>query len=643
MNFGEEEYTKKKERKKFFRVILQIVILAFLGFVLANALFTFRDYVPYQKRSDVPISSDKGFIALSYFGVTPTGTETLMASDRLYEHLTALRDSGFVTITQQDIIDYYEQGKVLPEKAVFLMFEDGRRDTAVFAQKILEELNYKGTAMTYAERITRKEPNFLKAAELQDLYGNGFWEMGTNGYRLEFINCFDRYDNYLGELTVYKYAMLAPYIGKKFNHYLMDYLRDAYDFPKESYNVMQDRISYDYEKLRDIYKENIGFVPQTYSLMHANTGAFGNNSEVSAVNEKWITELFKINFNREGLSWNNRDSSIYDLTRIQPKPYWHVNHLLMRIAHDQEQSVAFVRGNEQEATKWGHLSGQVEFKDQKIILTTDPNSDSLVVLEEMRPCKDVKVKVNLTGNKYGIQSVYLRTDEDLKDAIGVHVSGNNLYVFEDEECLLNLDLNEFEGKEVVSEDEHKKASEVTALAAFARYAPTKAQAEIYGKRMIERQSRSAKSVAEGSKVFVKPIGIHEFGNRKMELCLQDDVLQIKIGDKQVDTLVKVKNTNSGKIALQARMGSLGAEQVIYPDDVYDGVFENLKVTDSVLDKDVEPIIDFNIAGYAIKLYNPWEENDAAVLYDSKLKGIEGFLHDVSVFWDGVLHVFVHGF
>ncbi|MBR6637212.1 MAG: hypothetical protein IKK97_07195, partial [Phascolarctobacterium sp.] len=354
-------------------------------------------------------------------------------------------------------------------------------------------------------------------------------------------------------------------------------------------------------------------------------------------------ELFKINFNREGLSWNNRDSSIYDLTRIQPKPYWHVNHLLMRIAHDQEQSVAFVRGNEQEAAKWEHLSGQVEFKDQKIILTTDPNSDSLVVLEDMRPCKDVKVKVNLTGNKYGTQSVYLRTNEELKDAIGVHVSGNNLYVFEDEECLLNLDLNEFEGKEVVSEDEHKKASEVTALAAFARYAPTKAQAEIYGKRMIERQSRSAKSVAEGSKAFVKPIGIHEFGNRKMELCLYDDVLQIKIGEKMVDELIKVKNTQSGKIALQARMGSLGSEQVIYPDDVYDGVFENLKVTDAVLDKEIEPIVDFNIAGYAVKLTNPWEENDDAILYDSKLKGFEGFVHDVSVFWDSILHVFVHGF
>ena len=643
MNFGEEEYTKKKERKKFFRVILQIVILAFLGFVLANALFTFRDYVPYQKRSDVPVSTDKGFIALSYFGVAPTGTETLIATDRLYEHLAALRNSGFVTVTQQDIIDYYEQNKVLPEKAMFLMFEDGRRDTAVFAQKILEDLNYKGTAMTYADRIGRKEPKFLKAAELKDLYGNGFWEMGTNGYRLEFINCFDRYDNYLGELTVNKYIMVAPYIGRKFNHYLMDYLRDAYDFPKESYNVMQDRISYDYEKLRDVYLEGIGFVPKTYSLMHANTGAFGNNGEVSDVNEKWITELFKINFNREGYSWNNRDSSIYDLTRIQPKPYWYVNHLLMRIAHDQDQTVAFVRGNEQEAAKWTHLSGQVEFKDQKIILTTDPNSDSLVVLNDMRPCKDVKVKVNLTGNKYGTQSVYLRADEKLEDAIGVHISGNDLYVVEDEECIFSLDLNKFEGKEVVSVDENKKASELAALAAFARYAPTKAQAEIYGKRMLERQNRSAKSVKEGSKEFVKPISLHEFGNRKLELCLHDDVLQIKIGEKLVDALIKVKNNNSGKVALQAIMGNSGSNEVVYTDDVYDGVFENLKVTDSVLDKEVEPIIDFNFAGYAFKVANPWEENEDAILYDSRLKGFDGFLHNLDVFWDGVLHLFVHGF
>ena len=39
--FGDEKYTKKKERWKIFRVILQIVILAALACLLGLALFTF--------------------------------------------------------------------------------------------------------------------------------------------------------------------------------------------------------------------------------------------------------------------------------------------------------------------------------------------------------------------------------------------------------------------------------------------------------------------------------------------------------------------------------------------------------------------------------------------------------------------------
>ena len=638
MNFGEKEFTRKKNRIKFFRVILQIVILCFLGLILANALFTFKSYIPYQERNDVPISNDKGFIALSYFGVTPTGTDTLIANDRLNEHLTALRDCGYVTIAQQDVIDYYEQGKVLPEKALFLMFEDGRRDTAVFAQKILEELNYKGIVLTYADRINFDEPNFLKTPELKDLRGNGFWELGTNGYRLAFINCFDRYDNYLGELSRFKFAMVGPYMGK-YNHYLMDYLRDEHDFPKESYNLMQDRISYDYERMRDIYAEGVGEIPKTYILMHSNTGAFGNNKEVSAVNEKWITELFKMNFNREGLSWNNRDSSIYDLTRMQPQPHWYVNHLLMRIAHDQNQSVNFVLGNASEAAKWIKKTGQAEYREQKIVLTTNPYADSLIQLDDMRSAKNIKLNVRLTGNKYGMQSVYLRVVDKLQDAVGVHVLGNELFVTESDECLLTLDLNEFEGIKVESVDENKKAAEVMALCALARYAKTKAQAEIYTKRMLERQSRSSKSVEEGSEPYVHKISVREFGDRNLELLLHDDVLNIKVNGKLLDRDIIVKNVQKGKIALGAMMDS----KVYYTDDVYDGVFENLKVTDYDLDKEVEPIVDFKFAGYEFKVFMPWDENEDAVLYDSKLKGVDGMLHTLGIYWEKVLHIFVHGY
>ena len=455
MDFGDEQFTKKKNRRKFLRVILEFIILLGLGWLLAMALFTFKHYVPYEERKDVPVSDDRGFVALSYFGVARTGTDTLIAKDRLEEHLAALKLNGYETITQKNIEEYYAQGKALPERALFLTFEDGRRDTAIFTQKILEELNYKGTALTYAEKFELKDTKFLMPKELKDLAGNSFWELGTNGYRLAFINCFDRYGNYLGELTPLKHVLVAPYMSRKYNHYLMDYLRDEKDFPKESYDMMQDRISFDYEKLRDVYTKELGYVPGAYILMHSNTGAFGNNREVSAVNEKWITELFKMNFNREGYSWNNRESNIYDLTRMQPQSYWYANHVLMRIKHDQKQPIKFVRGKLDEAAKWRLQTGEAEFKDGKIIITTDPNSNGRLFLKNMRSASDVHVQVTLTGNKYGTQALYLRADEDLSESLAVKLSGNYLYVHENGEELLKLDLNKFDGKQPVSVDEDK--------------------------------------------------------------------------------------------------------------------------------------------------------------------------------------------
>ena len=71
MDFGDEQFTKKKNRRKFLRVILEFVILLGLGWLLAMALFTFKHYVPYQERQDVPVRGDHGFFAFFYFFSPP--------------------------------------------------------------------------------------------------------------------------------------------------------------------------------------------------------------------------------------------------------------------------------------------------------------------------------------------------------------------------------------------------------------------------------------------------------------------------------------------------------------------------------------------------------------------------------------------
>ena len=169
------------------------------------------------------------------------------------------------------------------------------------------------------------------------------------------------------------YSMLMPVLGRNYNHYLMDYIRDEDGFPKESYAAMKNRVSYDYKTLEDIYIEKLGYIPGAYVLMHSNTGAFGNNDKVSAVNEYWIKKLFKMNFNREGYCKNVINSGMYDLTRMQPQSYWSVNHLLMRIKYDtNDEGIEFIKGDQSRQNYWDVQKGVAEFKDEKIIVTSLP-------------------------------------------------------------------------------------------------------------------------------------------------------------------------------------------------------------------------------------------------------------------------------
>ncbi len=184
----------KKDIKKLIRTIFEGIFLLVLLFFIIKALFVIKIYEPYDETDTQVVSGeDKGFLALSYFGVDRSGTDTLISTERLGEHLEALSELGYVTVTQQDILDYYEKGKPLPDKALFLMFEDGRKDTAIFAQKVLEKNNFIATALTYAEKFETKDNKFLMPRDLNSLMKGGWWELGTNGYRLSYINAYDRY------------------------------------------------------------------------------------------------------------------------------------------------------------------------------------------------------------------------------------------------------------------------------------------------------------------------------------------------------------------------------------------------------------------------------------------------------------------
>ncbi len=516
---------KKKDRIKIARGILQGIILIILLIAIIKALFSFSVYEPYNS-SKVSNNQDSGFITVSYFGVDRTGNDTLISTKRLDEQLKALKNNGYVTITQKDVVDYYLKGKALPPKSLFLLFEDGRRDTAIFSQKIIEEYNLKATMLTYADKFEKEDSKFLSSNELLELVDSSYWELGTNGYRLEYINVFDKDSNYLGNLNSVEFAESASSMERDYNHYLMDYIRDEYNIPKESYEEMKQRIDSDYKALSKVYTKEISQMPKVYALMHSNTGQFGTNDKVSEINGKWIKELFNMNFNREGFSLNTIDSSIYDLTRIQPQSYWSTNHLLMRIWDDTKQDIKFVIGDKEKASKFKEVSGKAEFKDDIIILTSLSEGKGVLKLLNSDTYKDVKVSTILNGNIIGSQGIYLRANDDQSDSLCVRLMNNVISIIENSKGSSNV---------IFSLDLSKNKEE--------------------------------------------KFDIRDGGSRKVDITLVNDKISIDIDGTNIAKDLDVTNENQGSIYLESAWGEYGYSQRNIADDVYDGVFKKFRITD----------------------------------------------------------------
>jgi len=524
-----------------------------------------------------------------------------------------LNKNGYVTITPEDIAAFYKEGTPLPDKSLFLIFEDGRKDTAIFSSKIMEKYNYHGTVLSYAEKFKEKDPTFLSPKDLENLEKSSYWEFGTNGYRLSYINVFDRYENYLGELNLQEFNRMRKYLGRNYNQYLMDYIRDEDDIPKESHSEMVSRISWDYKEMAELYRKHLGGLPELYVLMHANTGRFGNHERVSEVNEEWIKKLFTMNFNREGNSRNDKDTNIYDLTRMQPQAYWYPNHLMMRIKADNEEAgvtsdLVFETGDVKRAAHWEVIKGVAEFREDKIVLTSEPKANGILKLRKSEHYKDIVFSTALTGNILGIQRIYLRTGSTLEESVMVELKDNIITVYDNGNVIYERNLAEFDG-----------ISYKTKLEDL--YNSLKVSEELYKRNEslsynMEEVKEKIKELEEGSiadgEDYIPEFQNNEEGNRKLELLLTGDTLAIRIDGKEAISNLTITRLEGGSIYLESAFGEFGYGQRNIADDVYDGVFEEVLIHDG----------------------------NNHTFYDNRLDGIQLLGKDIKKTWNRIINWFI---
>lgn len=614
----------KKDLRKLIRSILEGALLIGLLLAAARILTASKGYIPYDPEDPNVVSgADQGFLAVSYFGVDRRSTDTLVSVRQLDAQLGALHSLGYVTVSQEDVENYYSRGTALPDKALFLLFEDGRRDTALFAEKILEKYNYKATILSYADKFGEGDPKFLSPKDLNKLLKTGYWELGTNGYRLSYINTFDRYDRFLGQLTSDEFVRIHSYLGRDYNHYLMDYIRDEDRLPTESTQEMESRITQDYRSMEEIYTQELGQVPGLYCLMHANSGRFGNTQSVSRVNGRNIQALFRMNFNRDGYSLNSRESSVYDLTRIQPQACWNTNHLLMRLWDDlpdsRKKEILFVSGQpdtaEAEEKNWELRKGAVEYEADSIMLTTLPKGEGLLRLKD-RSAENVTIEAELLGNQIGGQSLYLRANEDRSRCLCVSIQNNRLIVSETDNGnstdLFILDLHDLvPEKDRVSVEEDSRDALAAEFTTRGRFAKSAADSMVFYSAANDAKQTPAASVGEGAEEYIPEIQINDSGRVRLTVRLEGNTLQVLVDGQDVTGVIPVSVSGSGGIAIGSSWGSWGYSQRNVADDVYDGVFHNLSITEN-----------------------------GTCLYDNRLTGLQKLWNTLQAAWIGTINWFI---
>ncbi|WP_223068550.1 polysaccharide deacetylase family protein [Paenibacillus caui] len=532
---------RRKNRSKIIKTIAQFLILMVLAVILVDAIF---DLDKYREPDRSSWHQEQGFIALSYFGVGRTATSKLVSKSQLDAQLKTLYEQGYRTISQQDVIDFYTKGKALPEKALFLSFEDGRNDSALFARPILEKYNFKATFLSYANKMGNSEHKFMQPKDMRKMTKSGYWELGTNGYRLTYINIFDKDGHYLGvkdEKELTRKSNVEYY-----NHYLMDFIRDENMIPLENRAEMEARISGDYDAMRDVYTNKLGYVPGVYMIMHANALGEGMNKLVTDANTDNIRKLFSMNFNREGNVYNTKRSDLYDLTRVQPASYWSTNHLLMKIRKDTGQDLQFVRGNREAADRWDVQSGAAEFAENRIILTSPPSGPGTVYLKDMQDKRDVTVTAKAEGNVVGRQSIYARYDRAKESFIRLTLENNEIHVEQKKTGQAPEEIYSYALPPVEWEEKDLQFD----------------KASVYSREQTLSGARDDEQY---------PVNIRSA--RQLELAIQGDKLRVTVdNDVLLDHQLIDGSIDSGGVALESRYHEQNKK-----DDIYDAVFADVKV------------------------------------------------------------------
>ncbi len=250
---------------------------------LVHALWTDR---PLPEHHPDSWESRRGFHALSFEGVA-TGDPRYISTEKLAECLLALQQAGWRCITDEDALRFLRENAPLPEKALLLLFEGGRRDHLIRATPLLHEAGFIGHLAMPTSLAREWGNHYLKSIDIQRMARLPHWRIVSMGH--EAIRTLPQGGNFLSHRR-----------------------------PGEDDSSYRARVADDFLRAAVLLSRWTGRTPVTYLFPYADTGdTAGADPLASSLLVAEAGRWHGIAFSNEGFSFNGPDRDPLRLTRIR--------------------------------------------------------------------------------------------------------------------------------------------------------------------------------------------------------------------------------------------------------------------------------------------------------------------------------------
>jgi hypothetical protein len=395
---------KQKRIRKLLSIPLQVVGLGAILFWLVSR-FPAPGAPPVFDRDKW--TQRDGFIAITYTSLSKINEEDCNSVNQFTEHLAALKEAGYNCVTGEDIVNFYNNNRPLPEKAMYIMLEGGRKDSALFGQEALGEASAYAAFFTYTDTMIRGEDFFAGKRDVQTLDLSEHWEVGSQGYRLHHVS-------------------ESP--GVQRNFFLCDYARDAAGERLESEEELLERIREFYrlswEPLHEVIKKG----PRAFVFPPANS--FHTMPEdVEQINRQLMRQYCDLAFTRVGPAFNAAGQDIRDLTRMRVPPDMSGTELVAHLQHARLEREGYAPDKPEQAIEWVTFKNEVRVEGpDTVYIPEEKHMPVPAFLQGSHAWEDVDLSVYFFRENTR-RMIYLRYSSNTS-FIRASVSGSRLLVEE---------------------------------------------------------------------------------------------------------------------------------------------------------------------------------------------------------------------